>query len=73
MKRSVTANSYHIIVKEFFNLYAEYTLALDIGTKDHDSMLFIKKIEGGGNGLPAYSHIHYNPNFDEELAVVMFC
>lgn len=71
MKRCVTANSYHIIVKAFFSMYTEYTLALDIGTKNHDSMLFIKKLKDGGHGKPAYSHIHYNPNIGEELTVAI--
>lgn len=69
MNRCVTANSYKIIVKEFFNLYADYTLVLDVGTRDHDSVLFIQKIKDGGRGKPAYSYLHYNPNIGEELAI----
>lgn len=69
MQRCVSADSYSIIAKNFFSLYPDYTLAVDVGTKDHDTMLFMQKIEAGGRGKPAYSHIHYNPNINEEVGV----
>lgn len=72
MKRCVTVNSYHIIVKAFFALYPDFTLAVDIGTKDHDTIIFTQKIKGGGHGKPSYAHIHFNPNIDEEVAVVTY-
>lgn len=72
MQRCVSANSYSLIAKEFFSLYPNYTLAVDVGTKDHDTILFLQKIEGGGRGKPAYSHIQYNPNVNEELSVATY-
>lgn len=51
-------------------MYEDYTLALDVGTKDHDTILFTHKIKGGGRGKPKYAHIHYNPNIDESLGVL---
>lgn len=72
MKRSVTANSFAIIAKAFFAKYNDYTLAIDCGTKDHDTMIFTKKLADGAPGKPTYAHIHYNPNINEELTVANY-
>lgn len=72
MKRCVTVNSFIIIVKAFFAQHADFTLAIDIGSEDHDTIVFTKKLTEGGRGTPSYAHIHYNPNIDEELSVANY-
>lgn len=72
MNRCVTVNSFCIIAKAFFAQYADFTLAIDVGTKKHDTIVFTKKLTEGGRGTPSYAHIHYNPNIDEELSVANY-
>lgn len=65
-------NSFFIIVKAIFAKYNDYTLAIDLDTKEHDTVIFTRKSPDGGRGKPTYAHIHYNPNINEELAVASY-